>query len=515
MPSAPSHAATDLIGDALARARAALATTPETVDSIRGLPRFAGVLAAIETAAQQPFAILPLPIQQEVVRQRLDQLVRIARLNPLWRQRIAQAGLMDGVPDRSSWEQLPLLDKDSFQAFYSGNRPGLVLPIDAGGFEIVASGGTSAGKPTETVYDLLELQETYAMAGAFMGSHLIPRHLGPSGSRWVATTLADYQMWSSGTMVGGVLQRIPGINYIAAGPMSREVFHHMMNYPGPKAIMGITQSIALLATFADGLDAQARSSFRLALYGSGMLTAKTRADLKAAYPDIAVASYFAATQAETIGLQLDPDSPMLATVPGLHLVEIVDDEGRSVPEGAEGELVVTRLLASEAPMLRYKVGDRVIHGPDLDTGTLRTMQFSFAGRSGDFMHIGDTQYNARQAVTAITEELRRHGIIDLDLVAREVQFVNDRSARQLHLVIVTERSAEWTATLARQFGSAGAAPYIMAGLVRSLSVFNSLEANEAAVLRSGYALGLRLLEPGSPELVRTEVGKIPLLVDRF
>lgn len=50
-----------------------------------------------------------------------------------------------------------------------------------------------------------------------------------------------------------------------------------------------------------------------------------------------ILSYFAATQAETIGLQLRPESPYLATVPGLHLIEVVDEEGRWVDEGEEGE----------------------------------------------------------------------------------------------------------------------------------------------------------------------------------
>ena len=39
-------------------------------------------------------------------------------------------------------------------------------------------------------------------------------------------------------------------------------------------------------------------------------------------------------------------------------VEIVDDQGRWVAEGEEGELVVTRLLGHEAPFPRFKVGDR-------------------------------------------------------------------------------------------------------------------------------------------------------------
>jgi phenylacetate-CoA ligase len=68
----------------------------------------------------------------------------------------------------------------------------------------------------------------------------------------ISTAAADYQMWSSGTMVGGVLQNVPGVNYIGAGPVSPAVLQQMFSYRGPKALMGISSSIALLAEFGPG-----------------------------------------------------------------------------------------------------------------------------------------------------------------------------------------------------------------------------------------------------------------------
>lgn len=486
---------------------------PATVEDSLALPSFFSVLGSLPHLCGLPFDHLPRPVQSQIVWRRLRQLHALTRLNPLWRERLDAAGVPAMLDSPAAWEAIPPTDKETFRTFYTGERPGLVVPITHGGFQVVASGGTSSGQPSETVYSLRELRETYALAGAFMGQHLMPPYLGTSGPRWVATTLADYQMWSSGTMVGGVLQAIPGINYIGAGPVSREVFHLMMSYPGPKAILGITQSIALLAAFAEGLGEEARASFRMALYGSGLLTHKVREDLKAAYPNLSILSYFAATQAETIGLQLDADSPLLATVPGLHLVEIVDEAGRSVAEGEEGELVVTRLHASEAPVLRYKVGDRAVRGPDRTGPALHTTQFTFAGRSGEFMHLGDTQYAARAALAGISAEFLSRGILDIDSCAVEVQFINNRHAKTLHLLVATPAAEALRPLVAARLGAEGSTPVILAGLIRSLSVFNSLEANEAAVRRTGYTFGLKLISPTSPDLVRTEVGKVPLLVD--
>jgi phenylacetate-CoA ligase len=487
--------------------------TPGSVAAVLALPSFLSVLRGLESRTQLSSDRFPLDLQQSIVLRRLRQLVNIARLNPLWRDRLDAAGLSRGLESFDEFQAIPLTDKDTSRELFTGARPGMVVPLELGGFEIVASGGTSSGKPSETVYSLRELQDTYELSGQFLGRHMMDPYLGAGGPRWVATTLADYQMWSSGTMVGGVLQKIPSVNYIGAGPMSREVYHLMMSYPGPKAIMGITQSIALLASFAEGMDSEARSSFRLAMYGSGVLRKKVQDDLKAAYPNISILSYFAATQAEAIGLQLDEDSSLLSAVPGLHFIEVVDAEGRWVPEGEEGELVVTRLHANEAPVFRYKIGDRVIRRPNLSTPLLNTAQFEFVGRSGDFMHIGDTQYNVGQALENIAQEFRSRGILNFDEVAVEIQFVNHRERKELHLLVATPSYLELIPIVAQRLGPAGASPVIIEGLIRSLSVFNSLEASEFTLRRTGYSFGLRLIDPSSPDLVRTEVGKVSLLVD--
>ena len=408
-----------------------------------------------------------------------------------------------------------LTDKETFTDLFTGTRPGMVVPIEHGGFEIVASGGTSSGRPSETVYDLAELRDTYALSGAFIGTHMLPPNIGEGRPRWLATTLADYQMWSSGTMVGGVLAMAPGVNYVGAGPMSVEVFRHFLRYPGPKAIMGISASIAYLARFAEGLEEEARRSFRIAMYGSGQLTRKAREDLRAGYPEIVVLSYFAATQAEAIGLQLDPGSEALATVPGLHLVEVVGPDGRAVAEGEEGELVVTRLLGDQAPLLRYAVGDRVRRLPRIVTPALDTSSFAFVGRSGDFLHIGDTQYSAKRALTEVFARFREEVGVDLEEVAHETQWVNQRPTKELLLTLTVADPDGLRRRLATRLGAAGSSPVMAAAIVRSLSVFNSLEANPDALARSGYRFGLRLLPIDSPELVRTEVGKVPLLVDRI
>lgn len=484
-----------------------------TVADVLVLGSFQSVLRRVEQRTGVRFGQLPMATQQAVVNRRLSQLLATLRVNPIWRERLA------AVPSRittaADWSTVPVTDKHAATELFTGDRPGMVVPINAGGFQVVASGGTSSGRPSETVYELSELAETYSESGAFIGRHMLDSHMGPDQPRWLTTTLADYQMWSSGTMVGGVLAAVPGFNYVGAGPMSPDVFCHLMGYQGPKAIMGISASIARLPEMGASLDPVARASLRVAMYGSGQLSQQVRSELRAAYPNVTILSYFAATQAEAIGLQLSADSPALATIPGLHLVEVVGPDGREVAVGETGELVVTRLLANRAPVLRYQVGDRVVRLPDLTTPDLTTTQFEFLGRSSDVLHIVDTQYAAAPALAGIFQQFRTQLGLDLQAHAAEVQFVNNRRTRELVLVVACPDAAGVRAQLASRLSPAGSAPVIAAGLLCGLSVFNSMESNSAALARTGYFFGTRIVPVDSPDLERTAVGKVPLLVDRI
>lgn len=482
---------------------------PASVDDVSVLPSFMEKIREYEKASGLPFAAMPKTAQSVLVSRRIQQLTNIALLNASWKEWLGR----EKAPETwEEWQALPVCDKETATAMFTGDRPGMTVPLSQGGFEIVASGGTSTGRPSETVYSLRELADTYKLAGDFIGRHMLKEYL-TSPVKWLATTLADYQMWSSGTMVGGVLQNVPGVNYIGAGPMSEAVYGQMMSYDGDKAIMGITQSIERLPGMASGLTDSARRSLKVAMYGSGVLTSRQRKELREVYPEVTVLSYFAATQAEAIGLQTDGESPWLSAVPGLHLVEIVDENGQWVKEGETGELVVTRLHATEAPLLRYKVGDRMTRRADIDTENLKTMRFEFAGRSGEVLQIRDTQYPVRTVFESVCRELKQAGLPNLAEESYRYQFWNDRSSRVLTLLAEVDNPMDVYARTSFLAPYGGLPALFMRALASSLSIFNQMEANQAYLTKSGYSFDIRFVPKDSPELFRTEVGKIPLLKD--
>lgn len=488
--------------------------SPQSIDEVIKLPAFYTKMQACEKTCKTDFNGIDFALQDALVMRRLQQMVNTLMLNPTWKERLSKAGIEKAPENFEQWQQLPVSEKSLQAELFMGQRPGLVVPLSHGGFEIVASGGTSSGLPVETIYSLRELHDTYKIAGYFMGHHMLNHYLTEEGPKWLATTLADYQMWSSGTMVGGVLQHTPGINYIGAGPLLKETFQHMMSYPGQKAIMGISAGIALFTELGEGLCEQARNSFRVAMYGSGVLPMAKQQELKKLYPNLEILSYFAATQAETIGLQLDAKSPYLSAIPGLHLVEIVDENGQWVKEGEEGELLVTRLHAHEAPFIRYKVGDRMIRRENLDTDELKTIRFEFSGRSGDVLHLNDTQYSARQTYDALCRRLQAAGLFDLQKIAQEIQFVNHRKCQTLTLLVAADDCISLNKKITA-LGKDKVHELFTQALIGSLSLFNKGEANSSYLGKTGYAYEIKFLPKNSPDLFRTEVGKTPLLRDVF
>lgn len=68
------------------------------------------------------------------------------------------------------------------------------------------------------------------------------------------------------------------------------------------------------------------------------------------------------------------------------LVEIVDSEGRVLPEGQAGEIVVTHFATGDFPFIRYRTGDVGVLGPaDCACGRALPVLKEIQGRSTDFV----------------------------------------------------------------------------------------------------------------------------------
>ena len=118
---------------------------------------------------------------------------------------------------------------------------------------------------------------------------------------------------------------------------------------------------------------------------------------------------------------------------GMHVnadvvrVEIVDEDGRSVPDGAEGRIVVTSLVNHAMPLLRYRMGDR---GSLLPSRCACGLAFPLlgvvTGREADMLELQGGRRVSPYALTCALErvgQVLRYQITQLDPVRVRVRAI--------------------------------------------------------------------------------------------
>ena len=109
---------------------------------------------------------------------------------------------------------------------------------------------------------------------------------------------------------------------------------------------------------------------------------------------------------------------------GMHVnadvvrVEIVDDAGRALPEGAEGQIVATTLVNHAMPLLRYRVGDRGSLLPGrCDCGLAFPLLGVVTGREAEVLELRGGRRVSPYALTCALErvgQMLRYQVTQLD-----------------------------------------------------------------------------------------------------
>jgi len=121
---------------------------------------------------------------------------------------------------------------------------------------------------------------------------------------------------------------------------------------------------------------------------------------------------------------------------GLHLtaedviVEIVDPEGRALPPGESGEIVVTHLATKDFPFIRYRTGDvAVLDAARCACGRTLPLVKEIQGRSTDFVVAADGTVMHGLALVYIVRDLpgvRQFKIVQESLLLTRILVVTDR-----------------------------------------------------------------------------------------
>jgi phenylacetate-CoA ligase len=327
-------------------------------------------------------------------RRRLGALLRHAALHsPYYRERLAAIALDDDV----DLESLPTLDKPTmlrhFDAIVTDPRLKLTelerhvesLQSDAlylDEYRVMSTGGTS-GRRGIFVYGRRDWIETLAGLTRF-NQYYVGASIRLPRRRRVAVVAAAKQVHMTARMGASIdigahrLLRLDARTPVPALVAALNTFR-------PEVLVAYASVAALLAE--EQLDGRLSITPELVATSSEVRTPEMTARIRAAWGRAPFDCY-ASTETGILAGEC-------AHHTGLHvytdqtLLEVVDEQGRPVPPGVEGQcLLVTNLVNRTQPLIRYQLTDRVTVLPEpCSCGRPFPLLAAIDGRSDDLLKL--------------------------------------------------------------------------------------------------------------------------------
>ncbi|WP_049927879.1 phenylacetate--CoA ligase PaaK [Halopiger goleimassiliensis] len=341
--------------------------------------------------------------------ERLRETVRHAYENvPFYRERLEEAGIgpddVDGIDDI---QNLPFTTKEDFRDEYPD---GLFAVDDDELLRIHASSGTT-GKPKIVAYTESDLE---------LWDEVMARSLAAAGIEPGETfqNAYGYGLFTGGLgFHGGAEER--GLTVVPTGSGNTQRQVELARDLESDAI-GCTPSYALyFAETAAGMGVDPRElPLSTVLYGAEPCTEPMREEIE---------NRLGATGIENYGLS-ELIGPGVAVEcheaqDGMHVwedhfyPEVVDPRtGEPLPEGEEGELVLTSLSKEALPVLRYRTGDlTTLTAEKCDCGRTMVRMDSVTGRADDLLIVRGVNLYPSQIEDVVLEfdEIAPHYRIDL------------------------------------------------------------------------------------------------------
>jgi len=283
--------------------------------------------------------------------ERLSSLVRYLHENsPFYRSRFEKDGIKPlSLRSIEDIVRLPFTTKSDMRDTYPFNI--FSKPLKEIG-EIHVSSGTT-GNPTVTGYTREDLD---------LWSHVVARCLGCAGAEPgdMIQIAYGYGLFTGGLGLHyGALEMGLTILPMSAGQTKRQL--KLMQDFRPR-ILACTPSYALSMAdqaISDGIDPR-QSSLEIGVFGAEPCSESMRNEIEEKWDILATDIY---GLSEIIGPGVAQECEQKS---GLHIFEDVfypeiinPDSGEQVPEGEDGELVITTLTKTGSPLIRYRTRDIV------------------------------------------------------------------------------------------------------------------------------------------------------------
>ena len=243
------------------------------------------------------------------------------------------------------WAELPVLDRTLVKGHAAGFRSTEALPRNVR----PAKTGGSTGEPLQTMQDarvpsLALAWRMYSWWGV---------------APW--DDLARVGRWGFGRMdaVKNTLQWWPTRQtYVDAGllgPDTMRTFHRRITATRPALLEGYVGSMLELADFLESEGLRPPPVTAVATTAAP-LTTTSRRRLESFFDAPVYDEYRGSEFGWLAGECRERNG--LHTFADVRLVEVVDEQGRTLPPGEVGDLVVTDLTNRVFPLIRYRIGDR-------------------------------------------------------------------------------------------------------------------------------------------------------------
>jgi phenylacetate-CoA ligase len=301
---------------------------------------------------------LPRPELAELQLHRLrETIARVLRGQPRGGELLAQAGIArpEDLGSLEELESVPFITKADLRDHYPFGL--LAVPREQL-VRVHASSGTR-GKPTVVGYTRADLA---------CWTELMARCMTMAGVRagMVIHNANGYGLFTGGLGFHQGGERIGAtVVPVSGGFTTRQA---MLLADLEADVLVSTPSYALVIAQAvrdTGADPRALG-IKLGLFGGEPWSERMRVEIEAAL-GLSAVSFYGLSEMCGPGVAAE----CLAARDGLHvqedhfLVEVVDpDDGRPLPPGAEGELVLTTLTKEALPLIRYRTGDIARLGTD-------------------------------------------------------------------------------------------------------------------------------------------------------
>lgn len=145
------------------------------------------------------------------------------------------------------------------------------------------------------------------------------------------------------------------LNAFQMSPAAMRRFIRILNDARPRLILAYAQAAWELARFAERENLEVAPQ-RLIVTSAGTLYPFMRETIRRVFA-CEIANLYGSREVSDIAWELPGTAGMWAP-PWANFIEILDERGRPVPPGTEGNIVVTSLTNYAMPLLRYWIGDR-------------------------------------------------------------------------------------------------------------------------------------------------------------